>query len=198
MVHISIRHRNVQLDDIVKASANEKITRLSRFVQGMDTAEVSFTEEHNPRVGAARKESCEATMRGHGHIVRAKASGSTQQAALDLVVAKLEQQLLKVKGKVDMRMHGGPKSGHHHSPGLHEVPAGAVAVLEVPALVEDPNLAKIVRRKQFEMTPMTPEDAALKMDLLQHDFYLFTNCETGKASVVYVREDGHLGLIDAA
>jgi putative sigma-54 modulation protein len=35
------------------------------------------------------------------------------------------------------------------------------------------------------------------MDLLQHDFFLFTNSETGRAAVVYRRDDGHLGLIDA-
>jgi putative sigma-54 modulation protein len=197
MVHISIRHRNVHVDDVVKAAANEKITRLSRFLQSMDTAEVCFTEEPNPRVGSKRREVCEATMRGHGQIVRAKAAAATQQAALDLVVEKLEHQLIKVKGKLDQRQHGGPKAGHHHSNGLHEVPAGALAVLEAPA-VDDDNTAKIVRRKQFEMTPMSAEDAALRMDLLQHDFYLFTNADTGKASVVYRREDGHLGLIDAA
>jgi putative sigma-54 modulation protein len=199
MVHISIRHRNVFVDDIVKASANEKITRLSRFVQGMDTAEVCFTEEQNPRVGSSRKEICEATMRGHGHVVRAKAAAATQTAALDLVVAKLEHQLLKVKGKVGSRLHGGPKAGNHHSPGLHEVPGGTVALLEQTAVAEaDPNEAKIVRRKQFEMDAMSAEDAALRMDLLQHDFYMFTNAETGRSAVVYRREDGHLGLIDAA
>jgi putative sigma-54 modulation protein len=205
MVHISIRHRNVHVDDVVKAAANEKLTRLTRFVQGMEQAEVCFSEEQNPRVGSKRKEVCEATMRGHGHVVRAKAAAGSQYAALDLVVAKLEHQLLKLKGKIDSRLHGGPKAGHHHSSGLHEVPngkalngsGGSVAVLEAPAVTDD-NTAKIVRRKQFVVTPMSPEDAALQMDLLQHDFYLFTNLDTGRASVVYRREDGHLGLIDAA
>ncbi len=201
MVHISIRHRNVQIDDIVKAAANEKVTRLARFLPGMDTAEVGFSEEPNPRVGHARREVCEASMRGNGHVVRARAAAATQQAALDLVVAKLEHQLVKVKGKVDSRQHGGPKAGHHHSPGLHEAPAAgaAVAVLEPLAPEAEPeNVAKIVRRKQFEVSAMTADDAALRMDLLQHDFYLFTNAETGRAAVVYRREDGHLGLIDAA
>lgn len=198
MVHISIRHRNVQIDDIVKAAANEKITRLVRFLPGMDHAEVGFSEEPNPRVGQARREICEATMRGNGHVVRARATAATQQAALDLVIAKLEHQLLKVKGKVDSRMHGGPKAGHHHSAGLHDAPVAAIAVLEPPVAAEMENVAQIVRRKQFEVCAMTAEDAALRMDLLQHDFYLFTNSETGRAAVVYRREDGHLGLIDAA
>ena len=197
MVHISIRHRNIVIDDIVKAAANEKVTRLCRFVPGIDHAEVTFMEEKNPRIG--RKEFCEVTMKGGGHIVRAKATAETSAAALDLVVEKLEHQMLRLKGKVDGSNHGGPKRGHHHSPGLHQVPAAALAVLDVPAeVVADDNEAKIVRRKQFVVDPISAEEAGLRMDLLQHDFFLFTNAETGRAAVVYRREDGHLGLIDAA
>ncbi len=48
------------------------------------------------------------------------------------------------------------------------------------------------------MKPMTPEEAALQMDLLGHDFYFFNSAETGLATVVYRRDDGNLGLIDGA
>ena len=44
---------------------------------------------------------------------------------------------------------------------------------------------------------MTPEEAALQMDMLGHDFYFFTNADTGTAAVVYRRNDGDVGLIDA-
>ena len=44
---------------------------------------------------------------------------------------------------------------------------------------------------------MTPEEAALQMDLLGHGFFFFTNAETGQAAVVYGRNDGYIGLIDA-
>ncbi len=64
--------------------------------------------------------------------------------------------------------------------------------------VDDDNVAQIVKTKQFVVSPLSPDDAALQMDLLQHDFFLFTNVETGRAAVIYRREDGHLGLIDSA
>jgi putative sigma-54 modulation protein len=63
---------------------------------------------------------------------------------------------------------------------------------------EDPNIARVVKSKQFVVSPMSIDEAALNMDLLQHDFFLFTNEETGRPAVVYRRDDGHLGLIDAA
>jgi putative sigma-54 modulation protein len=56
---------------------------------------------------------------------------------------------------------------------------------------------EIVRTKIFATKPMDAEEAALQMELLGHDFFLFTSSESGRASVVYRRRDGRLGLIEA-
>jgi putative sigma-54 modulation protein len=58
--------------------------------------------------------------------------------------------------------------------------------------------ARIVKTKRFAAKPMAPEEAALQMVLLGHDFFLFTNTETGHAAVLYRRRDGHFGLIEAS
>jgi len=55
----------------------------------------------------------------------------------------------------------------------------------------------IIRTKRFEMKPMTPDEAALQMDLLGHAFFLFTSSENGRAAVVYHRNDGEIGMIEA-
>ena len=51
-----------------------------------------------------------------------------------------------------------------------------------------------MRRKTFEMKPMTAEEAALNMEMLGHEFYVFRN-EDGDVNVVYLRHDGNYGLI---
>jgi putative sigma-54 modulation protein len=56
---------------------------------------------------------------------------------------------------------------------------------------------RVVRAKQFEVKPMTAEEAALQMELLGHDFFLFTSTESGRAAVIYRRRDGSFGLIEA-
>jgi putative sigma-54 modulation protein len=43
---------------------------------------------------------------------------------------------------------------------------------------------------------MTPQEAALQMELLGHSFYLFLNAETDRYSVLYRRRGGSLGLIE--
>jgi putative sigma-54 modulation protein len=62
---------------------------------------------------------------------------------------------------------------------------------------DDDGSPRIVKTKQFSIKPMTPEEAALQMDLLGHDFFFFTNADTMRAAVVYQRDDGQIGLIDS-
>ena len=50
--------------------------------------------------------------------------------------------------------------------------------------------------KRFAIKPMTPEEAAMQMDLLGHDFFVFHNAETDSVNVVYRRKDGNYGLIE--
>ena len=53
-----------------------------------------------------------------------------------------------------------------------------------------------MKTKQFAVKPMNPEEAALQMELLGHDFFLFRNTESDNAAVLYRRRDGALGLIE--
>ena len=186
---VTVRSRHVELTEALRAVAREKVSRLSRFLEGMEHAEVLFSEERNPRISA--KEVCEVTVTGHGHVVRARAADADAVAAIDRVVDKLEHRLAKLKGKLVARSHPRRHGSLDSAPDLSRAPAG----VEVD---DEEGQPRIVKTKQFAIKPMTPEEAALQMDLLGHDFFLFTNAETGSAAVVYRRNDGHIGLIEGA
>jgi putative sigma-54 modulation protein len=182
-VEVTIRGRNVEVTDRLRAAAEEKVSRLSRHHEGWEQAEVQFIEERNPRISA--KEVCEATLRGHGRIIRAKAASADAMTSLDKVVDKLEHQIDKLKSRLISRSH--PK---HH-------PVDAAVTDDDEAAPDEQGPPRIVKTKQFDMKPMTPEEAALQMDVLGHDFYLFNNTD-GVAAVVYRRNDGDIGLIEAS
>ena len=191
-MEIAVRARHVEVPDYVKEHTQERLGKLEKFL-GMDHAEVRFSEEKNPRI--ADKEVCEVTLHGHGHVVRAKASATDICAAVDRVAHKLEHSLEKLKGKLVGRSHPRrstlpPKVG---------VPAELPADLLEGEITESENGAdhSIIRTKRFEMKPMTPDEAALQMDLLGHAFFLFTSSENGRAAVVYHRNDGEIGMIEA-
>ena len=184
-MEVTIRTRHVEVSEAVRRAAAEKVTRLTRFLEGMDHAEVVFSEEKNPRI--ADRDVCEVTLAGHGHLVRARAAAADHFSAIDRVVDKLEHQMLKLKGKLVSRHHPrrhGPVESHDsHEPADEDV--------------QEESPYRIVKTKRFSMKPMTPEEAAMQMDLLGHEFYFFTNAESQQAAVVYRRTDGDVGLIEA-
>ncbi len=183
---VTMQCRNAEVPEALRAVAREKVSRVGRHLDGWDHAEIHFFEERNPRI--ADREVCEVTMRGHGHVLRAKAAAPDTLAAVDKVVSKLEHQVEKLRTKLI-------KKPHAKRPSVAAVPP---PVDDGDDDADDEPGPRIVKSKRFAIKPMTPEEAALQMELVGHDFYFFTNADTGVPAVVYRRQDGDLGLIDAS
>lgn len=193
---VTVSRRHTEVSESLRLMAEEKIGRLSRFIDGMEQAEVHFWEHKNPRV--ADKEVCEVTIAGHGHHVRCKVQAPDGFAAIDRAYDKLESQLSKLKTKLNNRKHGAAKGPRGvGSPG-EGADAALDAIEELRVDGVDEVIPRIVKSKRFAMMPMTPEEAAGRMDMMGHGFFFFTNIDTSRAAVVYKREDGDVGLIDEA
>jgi len=198
-VDVTVSRRHTEISDSLRLVAEEKIGRLDRFVEGLEHAEVHFWEHKNPRV--ADKEVCEITIVGHGHHVRCKVQAPDGFVAIDRACDKLEHQLHKLKTKLKRRHQGGTKRQKMVDVGVASGADGAVVDDTAEELVADDaadGAPRIVKSKRFAMMPMTPEEAAGRMDLLGHGFFFFTNIDTSRAAVVYRRDDGDVGLIDEA
>jgi putative sigma-54 modulation protein len=96
-LEITVSAQHTDISPALRAAAEEKIGRLSRFLDGMERADVHFSEEHNPRI--VDQEVCEVTLEGRGHHVRCKVAAADGFAAVDRAVDKLEHQLHKLKTK---------------------------------------------------------------------------------------------------
>jgi len=189
-VEVTVSSRHTEVSELLRASTVDKISKLGRFLEGMDRAEVHFSEHQHRRV--SDKEVCEVTLVGHGHHVRCKVSAPDGFAAVDKAVEKLEHQLHKLKTKLLRR-------SHQHARRANGASADAPESAVEPELdVDDGVQPRIVKSKTFQTKPMTPQEAALQMDLLGHDFFFFMSSETERATVVYRRDDGDVGLIDQA
>jgi len=184
-MEVTVSGRHTTVSESLRNRAEEKIGRLGKYLDGMDRAEVHFWEEKNQRI--RDKEFCEVTMEGHGHHIRCKVSAPDGFTAIDLAVDKLERQIRKLKTKVRKRYQG--RDRPQIEPEL--VPDHLIPTDDAP----EP-MYNIVKSKLFEINSLDPQGAALQMDLLNHDFYLFTNSETSRAAVVYRRDDGDIGLIE--
>ncbi len=200
-MEIVVRAKNTKVDPEVQTVTREKLGKLTRFGLEIFRVEVDFSEIRNPRVHD--NELCEVTLHLKKHFVKAHAASTDQVAALDLVIDKVEHQVTRLKERKVDRMHK-PRRKRLASPPLIDdweaSPRSGAAGNGAGAgngTADAADVAEIIRTKQFTAKPMTVEEASLQMDLLGHDFYLFKDAQTGHATVLYRRRDGHLGLIEA-
>lgn len=183
---VRLSAKRTEITPRLEEYAIDKVERLDRFVDGLDHGDIHFVEEVNPRI--ANRIMCEITVEGHGHHVRAKHTAPDPFAAIDGTVDKLERQLRKLKTRLIRRWH---------SSGDNQVLVDA-GIETADAEADIPLPPKIVKSKKFHIASMTPDEAVLELELVNHDFYFFHNVETARAAIVYRRHDGDFGLIDEA
>jgi putative sigma-54 modulation protein len=185
-VDVVVRGKNRPVPARLKSLAQEKVARLARFTHDAGRVEVDFSELKNPRV--PDRQLCEITVHLKKHFVKAHASSTEPEAALDLAIDKVEHQVARIKERRVARNHVRHGNGHVNGNGALDLDGAPD-----DEMGDGPRIAK---RKRFATKPMDPEEAALQMELLGHAFFLFTNTENGRAALLYRRNDGDLGLIE--
>ena len=201
-MEISISSRHKAITPGLEEAVRTKIGQLDRYLDDLDTAEVHFDEARNPRI--VDRETCEVTLTGHGHHLRCKVNAPDALTAVDLAEAKLERQIRKLRTKLQRRHQGRgatirTAAAEKPRPVADSQPAGQDLDGWEPEDSDEtePEL-RIVKTKRFHLGPLSPPEAALKMDLMGHGFFFFINSTTGRSAVVYRRDDGAVGLIDEA
>ena len=169
--------KKVSLNDSIKEYAEKKISKLERYFREEDTtAFVTFSVEKDHLCKV------EITIRGGATLLRAQteAPDGDMRGAVDAAVGYIERQILKNKTRLAKRL----RSEGFPPP----APADDFEVTEEKEF-------NIVRTKRFAVKPMSPEEAILQMNLLDHNFFVFRNSDDDSLSIVYQRKAGGYGLI---
>ncbi len=183
---ITVAGRKMPVTDALRQYAEEKIGN-SMKVMDIDplVAEVVLYVEKNP--ANPRPACCEVTLRTKGHIIRVEECEEDMYAALDVAAAKVVRQLRKYKTKViDRKLRAVDET----------IRTEPVPTKDLDQLMEE--LAadeEVVRVKEIEFEPLTEEEALVKIDLLGHDFFAYTDRDTNMVNVLYRRDDGGYGLL---
>jgi len=185
-VNLTVKGRNIAVTDALDSYAAEKIGRLQKYLAEDARFDVELSAEKNPSI--ADNQVAEATIHTKGPIIRGREASSDMYASIDLVADKLERQVKKYRGKLIARSQGA-----HKDVFLSE---GLSYADDIEHEDDNGPVPTIVKIKQFMVKPMTPEEAALQMDLVGHDFFVFMSSETQETAVVYRRRDGDYGLIE--
>ena len=173
------------VDAAVKAATVEKVERVAKFVKDVRRIDVDYA--HRPTRRADDSHTCEILVHVRQHLVKGIASATEFPTSLDRALDKVEEQMRRLHGRRVGRRNGARARG-----------ARATAGSEPPAEPgEETGTEALVRTKRIVVTPMDVDEAALQMELLGHDFFLFSHADTGQPCVIYRRRDGQLGLIEA-
>jgi putative sigma-54 modulation protein len=178
----TIRGKNIEVTEALHDYVQKKLGRLEKYFEAPPISDVNVT------LSVVRDmQSVEVTIPLPGVMLRAEVKGSDMYASIDLVTEKLERQIRKLKTKANRKIReaGGMRT-------FREEP-------NLPDMHDEEDPFELVRTKRFTLKPMNVEEAILQMNLIGHNFFVFSNSDASESvNVVYKRNDGKYGLIEPA
>ncbi|MCF6410161.1 ribosome hibernation-promoting factor, HPF/YfiA family [Pseudalkalibacillus salsuginis] len=186
-MNFNIRGDNIEVTPALRNYSEKKVSKLERYFDGTPNSDVYI----NLKV-FNNEQLVEVTIPMPGLLLRAEESHDDMYAAIDLVVEKLERQIRKHKTKVNRKFRQGGAIKFAFANGNGNVAPSTTTLLEEE---EDEDEFQVVRNKRFDLKPMDTQEAILQMDMLGHNFFVFSHAESGETNVVYKRKDGKYGLI---
>ena len=175
-MQLIITGKNMEVSEPLKNYVQKKIGKLDRFLPMIGEVHVELSTEHVK--SNQDRHVVQITMNNDGTILRAEERSADILAAVDAVRNKLQRQIERFKERPARK---------------RQRARAAMVEPEVPA--EEEETPRIVRTKQFSVTPMSDEEAIEQMELLGHDFFIFYNPTTASMNVLYRRKDGNYGLL---
>jgi len=174
---ITFKGKHIEVTDAMRNYIEKRLNKIDRHFDHILEVIVTLSVEKNRQI-------VEATLQASRALIRAEEETDDMYTSIDKVADKLERQIKKYKEKYFQKPH----------PGTEKV---GLANKEINAEDSEPDkIAKIVKTKRFAIKPMSVEEAAMQMDLLGHNFFVFANDNTNKVNVLYKRKDGNFGLIE--
>jgi ribosomal subunit interface protein len=192
-MEIVVRGRNVVVPDHYRQHVAEKLGKLERYDHKIHRTDVELQHEKNPRQNGSCQH-VEITCRTRGPVVRSEACAEDFYKALDIAADRLERRFRQAADR--RRVHHGRRT----PTSLAAATAGSAVVVETAVdVIDDADFeagpGRVIREKEHPAKPMTVDQALFEMELVGHDFYLFSDADTGRPSVVYRRHAYDYGLI---
>ena len=163
--------RQMKVYESVREIAEKKLARLDKFFDEGAEVNITFSMPNN-------LEKVEITIYTGNIVLRAEEGADTFATAIDRAIDALERQIRKNKTRLQKRLkEEGLQENYEAYPDIEEESYDEIKV------------------KTFSFKPMGVEEAILQMNLVGHDFFVFTDAESEETCVVYRRKAGGYGLI---
>jgi putative sigma-54 modulation protein len=192
-MQLQVSGRNLDVSAAIREYAERKLARIERHLTEDTRVDLELAIERNRSISASQH--AELTVWTRGPVLRAHEYAEDMYAAIDLAVDKLDRQVRRYR---ERRRHWRP---HHQVRDIEALlPLSdddeAASLALANGSEPDAPIPSIVKTKRFNMKPMHPDEAALQLELVGHEFYVFLNAESDAVAVIYRRRDGNLGVIE--
>jgi putative sigma-54 modulation protein len=184
-MRIELSARHTEITPGFRRYAEPRLERLRRFYEKISHAHAVLSKQR----GWYR---VEVTLNVNGQLIRAEERANDEEVALEEAVEKAERQLVRFRSRLKER---GRHVGKREAPLELMAPEDEEEEAEEETSGDQPSI-DIVKTKAHPLKPMDPEEAVLQMEMLGHDFFMFTNGSTRQVNVVYKRRDGGYGLLE--
>ena len=181
-MQVNITFRHLEPTEALKSHVRGRVEHVQRYFDRPTEAHAVLHVEN-------LHHHAEITLKAGRFLLRGSAKSEDMYASIDAAADKIERQLKKHKEKL-----------HSHKTNGHGVEWKPVEVRhDVLDIIENPDRPshRVVRSTQFQAKPMTLDEALLQLDLLDSSFYVFQNAKDGAINVVFRRDDGNYGLVEA-
>ncbi|HYH02391.1 MAG TPA: ribosome-associated translation inhibitor RaiA [Bacillota bacterium] len=173
---VTVIGKNIEVTNALREYAEKKVSKIVKFFEKSPVgAQVTLSTERGKHV-------VDITVQVNGLLLRGEDKTNDMYVSIDGAIEKIERQVQKFKTKLNRKFQK----------------ENQVVLAPLPQTVgtKEETEPQIKRTKRFAIKPMSVEEAVMQMDLLDHDFYVFSNSDTEEVNVVYRRKDGNYGLIE--
>lgn len=171
--------KNIEVTDAIRDAVEKKLSRMDKYFI-IDDSVLCRSIVQAYKVGAK----VEITIFTPQMNLRTEVRDNDLYAAIDLAVDKLEDQMRRLKTRMDRKKE---RTSLGRSMILEDLQA------EEEASEED----EIVRTKSIYLDPMNIDEAITRMEAIGHDFFLYLDSDEMRICVAYKRNDGGYGVIEA-
>ena len=169
-MRVIVTFKGLSSSDSLKEHAEKKIGKLAKFFNEETIANVMFKIRKKDQIS-------EITISQNNMVFRAEVATEDMYSSIDRAVQIIERQIRKNRTKLEKNLH---------KEALRDLIDSEIEIESYD----------IVRTKKVPLKPMGNEEAALQLDLLGHEFYVYENADTGLVNVIYKRKDGGYGVIE--
>ena len=176
-MELQVTGKNIEITPALQHQIERKFGKLNRYFPNIPEAKVEVIEEKTK--SPQQQFVVRITVTANGTRLHGEERGEDLFQAIDRTAANMSRQLEHHKGKLYEKGRGNSfaRSGFDEETEMIKTP-------------------KVVKVKRFAVKPMSVNEAAEQMELLEHDFFLFLNSDTEEPNLLYRRKDGNYGLIE--